>query len=68
MTVDPVAGLGLNDAETPLGRLEALKATLPLNPFCPVIVMVAVLELPCVIVIDPTELERVKLPAAVPFS
>ena len=29
-----VAGFGLNEAVTPLGRPEADKLTLPLNPFC----------------------------------
>jgi hypothetical protein len=37
-----VAGLGLNDAVTPLGRPDADKLTLPLNPFCGVIVTVLV--------------------------
>lgn len=30
----PVAGLGLNDAVTPFGSADVLKATLPPNPFC----------------------------------
>lgn len=44
----PIAGFGLNDAETPLGRPDAVKLTFPLNPFWPVIVIAVVLEEPCV--------------------
>jgi hypothetical protein len=40
MVLLAVAGLGFNVAETPVGRPDALKATLPLNP--PVGVMVIV--------------------------
>jgi hypothetical protein len=43
-----VAGFGLNDAVTPLGRPEADKPTLPLNPFCGVTVIVLVPLVPCV--------------------
>src|SRR6266403_1407924 len=43
-----VAGLGLNDAVTPLGRPEADKLTLPLKPFSGVTVTVAAPPLPCV--------------------
>jgi len=32
--LEVVAGFGLNDAVTPLGRPEADKLTLPLKPFC----------------------------------
>jgi hypothetical protein len=42
--------LGLNDAVTPLGRPDADKLTLPLKPFCGVIVMVLVPLAPCAIV------------------
>jgi hypothetical protein len=42
--------LGLNDAVTPLGRPDADKLTLPLKPFCGVIVMVLAPLAPCVIV------------------
>ena len=42
-----VAGFGLNDALTPLGRPEADKLTLPLKPFCGVTVIVLVPVLPC---------------------
>ena len=41
---------GLNDAVTPLGKPEADRLTLPLKPFCGVIVMVLMLVAPCVIV------------------
>jgi len=43
-----VAGLGLNDAVTPLGRPEADKLTLPLKPFSGVTVIVLVPLVPCV--------------------
>ena len=43
-----VAGFGLNDALTPLGRPEADKLTLPLKPFCGVTVIMLVPVLPCV--------------------
>src|SRR6266403_6172636 len=45
-----VAGLGLNDAVTPLGRPAADKLTLPLKPFSGVTVMVATPAAPCTIV------------------
>ena len=41
---------GLNDAVTPLGRPEAAKVTLPVNPFCGVTVIVLVPAAPCTIV------------------
>jgi hypothetical protein len=34
--------VGLNDAVTPVGKLEAANATLPVNPFCGVTVIVVV--------------------------
>lgn len=40
--------LGLNEAVTPGGKPEADKLTLPLKPFCGVIVMVFVTLAPCV--------------------
>lgn len=43
-----MAGLGLNDAATPLGRPEADKLTLPLKPFSGVTVTALVPPLPCV--------------------
>jgi hypothetical protein len=42
----PVVGSGLNAAVTPLGRPEAKKVTLPVNPLTGVTVMVSVLVLP----------------------
>jgi hypothetical protein len=42
-----VAGFGLNDAVTPVGRPEADKLTLPLKPFCGVIVIAPVPLAPC---------------------
>jgi hypothetical protein len=41
----PVAGLGLNAAETPLGRPEAESVTLPLKPF-EVVIEIALVPLP----------------------
>ena len=38
----PVAGLGLNAAVTPFGSVDVLKLTLPLNPFCGVMLIVPV--------------------------
>jgi len=46
--LDVVAGLGLNEALTPLSRPEADKFTLPLKPFCGAIVTVLVPLVPCV--------------------
>ena len=45
-----VALAGLKVAVTPLGRPEAAKLTLLLNPFCGVIVIVLVPKAPCVMV------------------
>ena len=42
----PVVLLGSKEAVTPLGRPEVLKLTLPVKPFCGVIVMVLVLLVP----------------------
>jgi len=55
-----VAGLGLNEAVTPLGRPEADRLTLPLKPFCGVMVMVLALFAPCVMVRLLGEVESVK--------
>jgi hypothetical protein len=30
----PVVGLGANDAVTPLGKPDAERVTLPVNPYC----------------------------------
>jgi hypothetical protein len=54
--------LGLNDAVTPLGKPDADKPTLLLNPFCGVTVMVPVPVAPCVIVKLFGDAKRVKLP------
>jgi len=53
-----VAGFGPNEAVTPPGRPDADKLTLPLNPFCGVIVIVLVPLTPCVIVRPPGDAER----------
>jgi len=58
-----VEEVGLNDAVTPPGRLEAEKATLPVNPFVRCTVIVDVPELPRLIVTLPGEAERLKLGA-----
>jgi hypothetical protein len=55
-----VAGLGLKDAMTPLGRPEADKLTLLLKPFCGVMVIVLVPLAPCVIVKLFGEADRAK--------
>jgi hypothetical protein len=44
-----VAGFGLNPDVTPLGKLDVERVTLPLKPFCGVIVMVLVPWEPCAI-------------------
>ena len=43
----PVVLLGLKEAVMPLGRPEADKLTLPVNPFCGVTVIVLVPMVPC---------------------
>jgi hypothetical protein len=45
-----VAGFVLKDAVTPLGKPDADKVTLPVNPFCGVTVTVLVPLAPCAIV------------------
>jgi hypothetical protein len=55
-----VVGFGLNAAVTPLGRPDADKLTLPLNPFAGVTVMVLVPCPPCAMVTLLGETERVK--------
>jgi hypothetical protein len=59
-----VAEGGLNEAVTPLGRPEAAKLTLALNPFCGVIVTVLVPLLPWVMLTVPGDADRPKLGAA----
>jgi len=54
-----VAGFGLNDALTPLGRPDADKLTPPLKPFCGVTVIVLVPLAPSVSVKLLGDAERV---------
>jgi len=61
-TLVEVAGFGLNDAVTPLGRPVAANDTLPENPFTGEMVMVLVpLAPPLAMVTALGEAERVKL-------
>ena len=60
-----VAGFGLKDAVTPLGKPEADKLTLPLKPFCGETVIVLVPLVPCVMVKLPGEAESTKVGVAV---
>src|SRR5207253_9508205 len=55
-----VAGIVLNDADTPLGRPDADRLTPPLEPFCGVIVTVLVPLVPRVMLKLPGDAERVK--------
>ena len=48
ITLDPVVGFVPNEAVTPLGRPDAARVTLPVNPFTSVTVIVSVPLLPCV--------------------
>jgi hypothetical protein len=65
----PVAGFALNAAVTPLGRPDAARLTLPVNPFKSVTVMVVVpLAPPAAIVKLLGESESVKLGVADPVS
>ncbi len=54
-----MAGLGLNDAVTPLGSPDADKLTLPLKPFSGVTVIVLVPLVPCVMLRLVGDAERV---------
>jgi hypothetical protein len=54
-----VAGLGLNDVVTPLGRPDADKLTPLLKPFCGVTVTVLVTLVPCVMLKLVGDAERV---------
>jgi hypothetical protein len=54
-----VAGFGLYDALTPLGRPDTDKLTLPLKPFCGVTVTVPVPPAPCVMLKVFGDAERV---------
>jgi len=67
-TLLPVVGLVPNDAVTPLGKPEAARVTLPVNPPVSVTVMVSVALAPCVTESDDGEAASVKpdeLPARV---
>jgi hypothetical protein len=61
----PVVGLGVNNAVTPLGRLDADSVTLPANPFLPVTVMTVEVEPPGSKVIGVGDAASVKLGGAV---
>ena len=50
-----VAGLGLKAAVTPDGSPEAERATLPLKPFCGVMITIVLLPAPCTTVTPPAE-------------
>jgi hypothetical protein len=60
-----VALAGLKDAVTPLGRPEADKLTLPLKPFCGVIVTVLLPLVPCGTVTLPGDARSRKVGALV---
>jgi hypothetical protein len=59
-TLVPVVDTGLNDAVTPLGRLEALKLTLPAKPLEAVTVIVEFPEPPCGSVMTVGEAPKMK--------
>jgi hypothetical protein len=61
--LEAVAGFGLNDAVTPLGRPDADKLTLLAKPFCGVTVIVLVPLAPCVMLLG--DAESVKVPETV---
>jgi hypothetical protein len=63
-----VAELGLNEAVTPLGKPEADKLTLLLNPLCGVTVTVLVPLLPCIKVTLPGVADRPKLGTEAAFK
>src|SRR5580700_11571015 len=67
-TLLPVVGFVPNDAVTPLGRPDAARVTLPLNPPASVTVIVLVPLPPCVIVRLLGEAESVKLGVADPAN
>src|SRR5215472_13120780 len=59
-TLLPVVGLVPNDAVTPLGKPEAARVTLPVNPPVSVTVMVSVALAPCVTESDDADGDSVK--------
>ena len=67
-TLVPVVGFVPNVAVTPLGRPEAARVTLPVNPPASLTVMVLVPLLPWVIERLPGESESVKLGVADPAN
>jgi len=70
-TLLPVAGFGLNDAVTAVGRPDAVRLTLPLNPFDPATVIPDVLTAPGTTVTVEGEAPSVKLGGfcvLIPFS
>src|SRR5580700_475669 len=67
-TLEPVVGFVPNAAVTPLGKPDAARVTLPLNPFTSVTVMVLVPLLPWVTVRLLGESESVKLGVAEPAN
>jgi hypothetical protein len=60
-TLELVDEVGLNEAVTPLGRPDAVNATLPVNPPTSVTEMVSVALLPCVTASVDAERDSVKL-------
>ncbi len=60
--------MGLNDAVTPLGRPDADRLTLPVKPFCGVMVTVLEPLTPCVIVTLFGDAEIVKFGTGVGFT
>ncbi len=56
-------GFGLNAAFTPLGKPDAARLTLPLNPLAGVTVIMVAVPLPCVIVRLPAFAAREKFGA-----
>ena len=61
-----VAGFGLNEAVTPVGRPEAASVTAPVNPAVGVTVILLVPLAPCVTVAG--EAERLKFGVATAFT
>jgi hypothetical protein len=59
---------GLNDAVTPLGKPDADKLTLPVNPFCGLTVIVLVPLPPCTIVTLPGDAESAKFGTGTAFT
>jgi hypothetical protein len=68
IVLDDAAGFGLNDALTPLGRPEADKLTLLLNPFSGATVIELVPPAPCKIVKLLGDEESAKFPTIVTVS